>query len=60
MLLKDGMGLKIENFNIMWVHWKGGHKKTIYRGNGLTSGAWTVCRFKGGGLAKKRANYVDN
>ena len=26
MLLKDGMGLKLENFNIMYVHWKGGHK----------------------------------
>ena len=22
MLLKDVMGLKMENFNIMWVHWK--------------------------------------
>ena len=22
MLLKDWMGLKMENFNIMWVHWK--------------------------------------
>ena len=22
MPLKRGMGLKMENFNIMWVHWK--------------------------------------
>ena len=22
LLLKDGMGLNMENFNIMWVHWK--------------------------------------
>ena len=60
MLLKDGMGLKMESFNIIWVHWKidflggsGGHKKIRYRENCLKRGAWTVCRFKGGGLAKK-------
>ena len=22
LLLKDGIGSKMENFNIMWVHWK--------------------------------------
>ena len=22
LLLKDGMGVKMENFDIMWVHWK--------------------------------------
>ena len=54
-LLKDGMGLKMEHFNIMQVHWEGGHEKVIYRGELPKKGAWTVCRFKGGGLAEKRA-----
>ena len=53
LLLKDGMGaLKMDNFNIMQVHWNGGHKKTIYRGElpkkggrlgqfaDLSEGAW--------------------
>ena len=31
LLLKGGMGLKMENVNIMQVHQKGGHKKPIYR-----------------------------
>ena len=33
-----------------------GHEseKPIYRGDCLKKGAWAVCRFKGGGLAKKR------
>ena len=30
------LGLKMENFNIMLVQWKGGHKKK------------TICRGKGG------------
>ena len=38
--LKGGMGLKMEDFNIMWVHWKilffggwtGVTNKQIYRG----------------------------
>ena len=62
----------MENFNILWIHWKihflgvgggGGNKKKeyIYGGNCLKRGAWTVCRFKRGGLAKKESNtlYVD-
>ena len=33
-------------------------KKTLYRVElPKTGGAWTVCRFKGGGLTKKRAMY---
>ena len=39
LLLKDGMGLKMESFNIIWVHWKidflggsGGHKKNKIQG----------------------------
>ena len=51
------MGVKDEKF-WYYVNWLGGwsQKKTIYReelpkkGGG---GAWTVCRFKGGSLAKK-------
>ena len=47
------LGLNLENFNIMLVQWKGGHKKKQYvGGNCLKRGAWTVCRFKRGGLAK--------
>ena len=41
----------------MWVHWKVGHKNTIYRENGLKREAWTVWRFKGGSLTKKRAMH---
>ena len=47
------MGLRIENFNILGVHWKirllggGVHEKLIQRG-GIASkgGAWTVYKFK--------------
>ena len=62
------MRLKRENFTIMWAQWKidfsgkggGGSQKTIYRGNCLKRGAWTVCRYKSGGLAKEsNALYVD-
>ena len=31
----------------------GGHEKPIYRGRFPKKGAWTVCKFKGG-LVKKR------
>ena len=62
MFLKDQMSLKRENFIIMWAHWKihflgkgeGGSQKKQYVGdNCLRRGAWTVCRFKGGGLGKR-------
>ena len=36
----------------------GGHEKTIYRGNCLKREAWSVCKFKGGGLAKKEVDGV--
>ena len=53
-----GWGLKMENFNIMYVHWKGGHhKNTIYRGKLPKKWSWTVCRFRGGGLVEKRAMH---
>ena len=46
LLLNNGVRLKMENFNIMQVHQKGGHKKKQYiRRNCLKKGAWTVCRF---------------
>ena len=32
LLLKDGMGLKMENVNIMQVDWKGGLKKDNIQG----------------------------
>ena len=54
-----GWELKMKNFDIMQVDWKGGHKKEQYIGrNCLKMGAWTVCRFKGGGLAKKEGNTL--
>ena len=59
MLLKDGIGVKDEKF-WYYVGWlEGGHKKEQYIGrNCLKRGAWTVCRFKGGGLAKKEGNTL--
>ena len=46
----------MKNFNIFGVHQKtqvlggGIHEKPIYRGSCLKrGGAWTVCKFKGGG-----------
>ena len=42
----------MKNVNIMGVHQflgERGHKKTIYMGNCLKRGAWTICR----GLGKK-------
>ena len=58
LLEKDGIGLKMENSNIMQVCWKGGRKKkTIYTGELPKKGAWTPCRFKGGYLVKNRAMY---
>ena len=61
----------MKNLNVMWIHWKirflwgggrgggvGGHEKTIYRGNCLKREAWSVCKFKGGGLAKKEVDGV--
>ena len=58
LLLKDRMGLRMKNYNIMGVHWKiwflvGFTKNQYIAGNLLERGAWTVCRFKGG-LEKKR------
>ena len=61
----------MKNLNVMWIHWKirflwggggeggvGGHEKTICRGNCLKRAAWSVCKFKGGGLAKKEVDGV--
>ena len=52
------MWLRMENVNILGVHWKfrflrGGSRKTNIEDGGLSEkggGTWTVCRFKGGGL----------
>ena len=54
----------MKNFNIFGVHQKtqvlggGVHEKPIYRGGCLKRGAWTVCRFKGGGLGKYKGGGV--
>ena len=42
LLLKDGMGVKDKKFNIMQVHWNGGHKKQYIGNNCL--------KRRGGGL----------
>ena len=55
--LKGGMGLKMEDFNIMWVPWKilfledgrGSQINKYIGGNCLKRWSWTVYRFKGGG-----------
>ena len=48
------MGLRMKNNNIIGAHQflgegREGHKKSIYIGNCLKRGAWTICR----GLGKK-------
>ena len=55
------MGLTIKNFNIFGVSLKnsifrgaGVHEKPNQREAGLKRGAWTVCRFEKGGLARKK------
>ena len=50
------MTKKFLNKNPIFRGGGGVYKKTIYRGNCLKKEkgeAWTVCRFKGGGLVKK-------
>ena len=51
----------MKNFTILGLHGKirvlgrGVHEKPIYRGDCLKrEGAWTVCRFKGGGAWQER------
>ena len=60
LLIKDGMGLRMKNFNIVGVHLKirflgSVHEKPI-QGElpKIGEGAWAVCRFKRGrGVGKK-------
>ena len=52
------MGLRMKKCNITGVHRKiqflGGSRKTnIFFKKGPKKGAWTVCRFIGGGLGEK-------
>ena len=57
------MVLRMENFNILGVHWKIGllggrsQKNNIAGRDCLKRGAWTVCRFKGG-LGKNEGGGV--
>ena len=39
--------------NLIFKGGWGGPRKTIYRGNCLKRGTWTVCRFRGRGLDEK-------
>ena len=56
------MGLKMENFNIVRVHWEihfsgGSSRKTKIVGNFLKRKAWTVCIISGG-LGKREGNAL--
>ena len=57
--LKDGKGFQGEKF-WYYVSWLEGwsQKKQCIERNCLKRGVWTVCRFKGGALAKKIAMHV--
>ena len=70
MLLKDGMGLKMENFNIMWVHWKiqflggragvgsGSHTKNNIQGEFVRKGGLRqFADLRERDLTKKRAMH---
>ena len=64
LLLKDGMGLKVEKFNIMWAHWKihfqggGGSQETNIQGGIIQKrGLGQFVDLREGGLAKKRAMH---
>ena len=60
------MVLRMNNFNILGVHWKiwllrgeGGLRKTnIEGGDCLKRGAWTVCWFKRGRFGKEEGGGV--
>ena len=55
------MGLKMENFIVMWVHWRGVYKKkTIYRVELPKRGLRKFADLRGR-LGKKEGNalYVD-
>ena len=56
MLLKDGMGLKVENINIMWVHKKNIQGRIVQKG-----GLGQFADLRQWGLAKKEGNalYTD-
>ena len=57
------MGLRMKNFNILGVHWKiwflRGSWKANIEGGLPKKGAWTVCRFKGGGAWEERGDGVN-
>ena len=58
------MGLRMKDFNILGVHWKiqllGGSSWKTDKGGGdcLKRGAWTVCKFKGGGTWQERGGGI--
>ena len=60
------MRLKMKNVNIMGVHQflgERGHKKTIYMGDCLKSGAWQIIgrgKFRGGGGAVDTSMHTMN
>ena len=65
LLLKDGMGLRMKNFNVMGVHWKirflgpGAWKTNILAMKCLKRGAWAVCRFKSWFDKKEEVDVFD-
>ena len=63
LILKDGMELRMKNFDIIGLTGKsdfqGGFTKNQYiEENFLKSGAWTVCKFNVG-LAKKEGGVFE-
>ena len=50
LVLKNKMGLKMENFHVFGVYWKFQLLGVGSRKTNIERGAWAVCRFKGGGL----------
>ena len=60
------MVLRMKNFDLFGFHWKmwvlggGGFTKNQCRGGfpKKGGGAWTVCRFKGGGITRKRVVFL--
>ena len=58
------MGLRLKNIDIMGVHWKiwflreALHENQYTGGGCLKRGAWSVCRFKKGGVGGRRGGAL--
>ena len=59
LLLKDGMGLKMESFNIMQVPWKGGHKNNDIQGGIAEKGRLGQFAYLREGAWQKEGNALQ-